>query len=486
MNPNYAYGDIHQEVADLLQNDEDIMSQLVLLPRGHLKSHLMACYVAWEIVKDPCITVIYLSATQDLCWDQLGAIKNILESDRCRDLWPDLIDAEESKRAAWNKNEIRVDHPSRRKAKIRDATVKTRSVGSNFTGLHCDLLVLDDLMVPSNSYTAEGRQKVRAAYSQANSVLNPGGRKKAAGTRYHPDDIYAGWLEAQVEVYNNEGMVIDTRQAWTYVEYVVEADGYFLWPRTEKDGKWYGFDHSTLAQIRSDYFSSGEKTQYYAQYYNDPNDPDSDRVVGDFQYYDRKQLTYDGGVWYYMGRQLSVYAAMDCAYTTNKDSDWTALAVIGVDTEWNVFLLELSQIKTDKYAEYYKLIAKQHRKWHIKKAKIETNSGANLIAEYVRQALREEGLFLSLICENVNKNKVERIEQILEPRYESDAVWHYRGGWMNQYEEQIVLARPKHDDLKDAVAAAVEIAKPPSRSRANRKKKSHTQIAGKFGGYRKG
>jgi len=46
------------------------------------------------------------------------------------------------------------------------------------------------------------------------------------------------------------------------------------------------------------------------------------------------------------------------------------------------------------------------------------------------------------------------------------SVWHFKGGYTDILEEELVLARPPHDDVKDALASAVEIAiKPKQRSR---------------------
>ena len=51
-----------------------------------------------------------------------------------------------------------------------------------------------------------------------------------------------------------------------------DGAGEFLWPKMRRnDGKWFGFDRAILAKKRGQYL---DKTQFYAQYYNNPNDPD--------------------------------------------------------------------------------------------------------------------------------------------------------------------------------------------------------------------
>ena len=61
-------------------------------------------------------------------------------------------------------------------------------------------------------------------------------------------------------------------------------------------------------------------------------------------------------------------------------------------------------------------------------------------------------------------NKEERIKATLEHRYDNLEMWHREGGWTPQLEEELILARPPHDDLKDSLASAVDIAIAPKQS----------------------
>jgi hypothetical protein len=89
VNPSYVYGSVHRECFRWLQQDD--LNQLLLLPRGHLKSHMVAVWCAWWITRHPETTILYVSATEDLATQQLYAIKAILESDIHRRYWPDMI-----------------------------------------------------------------------------------------------------------------------------------------------------------------------------------------------------------------------------------------------------------------------------------------------------------------------------------------------------------------------------------------------------------
>lgn len=486
VNPARVYGDLHEDVFHWLQDEQ--FDQLLLLPRAHMKSHCIAMWVAWKLTKMPWVTVLYVSATELLAVQQLYAIKQIFESPVYRRYWPDMVATEESKREKWSQTEIKLDSPKRKERGVRDPSILAKSIEGNTTGLHCDVLVLDDIVVPDNAYTAQGRQTVNASVSQFSSIANPGAITKAVGTRYHPGDVYGIFKEMVEEVYDDVGNSVAQRPVWAIFERAVQADGVFIWPRQQhaKTLEWYGFNHQTLAKIRSKYMQLGETAQYYAQYFNDPNDPTSNRLdQSKFQYYNREKLKNHSGLWCYNGKPLAIYACADFAYTTGKRSDFTAFAVIGVDADGFIFILDLHQFKSDKYEDYYKAAAVLHQKWGFRKLRVETNAGANLIAGYMRDELRRSGSALIINPQAARGDKVERIAAILEPRYENNTVFHPREGIISIYEEQLLLARPAHDDLKDAVAGAVEDSRPPSARATQGHTTKVVPINSRFGGFKR-
>ena len=100
LNPQFVYGDIHEEVFRWFQSDSK-GNQLLLLPRGHLKSHCIAVWCAWWITKYPEATILYISATAELAEKQLYDIKNLLTSPIYMKYFPDMINPEEGKREKW-------------------------------------------------------------------------------------------------------------------------------------------------------------------------------------------------------------------------------------------------------------------------------------------------------------------------------------------------------------------------------------------------
>jgi len=242
----------------------------------------------------------------------------------------------------------------------------------------------------------------------------------------------------------------------------------FIWPRViRKDGKAFGFDLQVLARIKAEYSDQG---QFFAQYYNNPNEDSTNRISSDkFQYYNPKFLTKDGSRWFYNGKRLNVYAAVDFAFSLSKNSDFTAIVVIGIDNEDNVYVLDISRFKTNKILEYFKEVAKLHSTWRFSKLQAEVTVAQITIVEAIKDYVKKEGMSLSVVeyrPSKVEGNKEQRIAAALEYRYDDYKMWHREGGFTPILEEELVLAHPPHDDIKDALASACTIALKPAATRS--------------------
>lgn len=491
VNPGYVYGDIHKQLFQWMQeynlygSGESLTSnKLIMLPRAHLKSHMVATWCAWIITRHPEVTILYVSATAELAETQLFAIQNIMASSAYQRYFPEYINPQQGLRERWSLRKLSIDHEKRRSEGIRDATVATAGLTTNTTGWHADIVVADDLCVPENAYTEDGRESVSKKASQFTSIRNAGGFTMACGTRYHPSDIYATWKTQEYEIFSEDDEIIDRKPVWDIKEFVVEDNNVFIWPRAVRaDGKAFGFDQQVLARIRAEY---SDKVQYYAQYYNNPNNPGSNRVNRDkFQYYDKKYLKQEGGIWYFKRKKLNVYAAIDFAFSLSKKSDYTAIVVIGVDEDNYIYILDIDRFKTDKISVYFDRVASLHAKWEFKKLRAEVTVAQAVIVRDLKDKLREEGLRLSVDEYRPNRkegSKEERIASALEHRYDNQSIWHFKGGYIDVLEEELVLSKPPHDDVKDALAAVVEIALKPKRSRGEEFTSNVVQFNSRFGG----
>ena len=491
--PYRVLGHVHEELCDWWTRQDAKSHQLCLLPRDHGKSAMVAFRCAWRIVKQPDVRIIYLSSTSGLAEKQLKMIKDILTSKAVMKYWPDLINKEEGKREKWTNSEICVDHPLRAKEGIRDSTVFTGGLTTSLTGLHCDVAVFDDIVVQENAYEETNRKKVREQYSLLASVEAADAEEWVVGTRYDARDLYNDMLEMKEEVANKDGEVLGQIPVFEVFQREVEDEGNghgeFLWPRQQRsDGKWFGFNAQILSKKRAQYL---DKRQFYAQYYNNPHNPEASNIdVTKFQYYDPQHLVHQNGKLFFKDRQLNVYAAIDFAYSKRKKSDWTALVVIGMDYERNVYVLDIHRFKTDaNISDYFKYILAAHVKWNLKKLRAETTAAQKAIVREIKNNyLKPQGLILSIDEHSPTRHdgsKEERMDAILDPQYDNMMVWHYRGGNCQLLEEELTLDNPPHDDIKDALSSAIDVAVPPSAHyHRNSPAGNVLQFHSRFGGVR--
>src|SRR6266576_661652 len=207
VHPKRLLGNVHREVIRWWTRQDARTHQLLLLPRDHMKSALIAYRVAWEITRDPTLRVLYISSTSNLATKQLKFIKDILTNDTYRIFWPEMVNKDEAKREKWTEREISIDHPKRKDESIREPTVFTAGLTSNIVGLHCDIAVLDDVVVQANAYFEDGRDKVKTQYSYLSSVEGVNSREWVVGTRYHPKDLYSDLISMEIEEYDTLGSV---------------------------------------------------------------------------------------------------------------------------------------------------------------------------------------------------------------------------------------------------------------------------------------
>lgn len=490
LQPLRVLGNIHLECISWISSESSGDNLLLLLPRDHGKSWIAGCYAAWEITRNPTLRILYISSTSNLAVKQLKFIKDILTSDTYSLYWPEMVHPEEAKREKWTEREISVDHPLRKSEFIRDPSIFTAGLTTNITGLHCDIVILDDVVVAKNAYLDTMREKVEDQYGYLSSIKGATAKEVIVGTRYHPKDLYNTIQQKELEDYDDLGNTLGKSPLFNIKEYPVESagdgTGQFLWPRQQRhDGKWFGFDAKILSEKRIQY---SNPVHFRAQYYNDPHDASSSPINRSlFQYYDRDFLTMQKGRWYYKGKPLNVLASVDFAYSLSERGDFTAIVVVGADGELNYYVLDIDRFKTKSIGEYFKRVFKLYEKWGFRKLRAEVTAAQAVIVNDLKENyIRPMGL--SLVIEEHRPSrwegsKEERILAALEPKYANRQMWHYMGGHCQTLEEELIFANPGHDDIKDSLASAVDlITAPVNIFRYRKEQEPQLQYHSRWGG----
>lgn len=490
VHPKRHLGSIHREIISWWTSSDARSHQLLLLPRDHMKSALIAYRVAWRLTKNPALRFLYISSTSNLAVKQLKFIKDIMTCDKYTAHWPNMVLKEESKREQWTMREISVDHPKRREEAIRDPSIFTAGLTTNIVGLHSDVNVLDDVVEQKNAYTQETREKVLDQYGYLSAIGGATGETWVVGTRYHPEDLYGILQSREVKQYDAMGNTLVSEPLYDCREWPVEnvgdGTGEFIWPRSQApDGQWFGFNAEILAKKKSEYRN---QTYFRAQYYNDPHDVDSSPIKREyFQYFDRKFVSKINYKWAYQREPLNLFAAVDFAFTTGKKSDYTAIVVVGVDAHKNYYVLDIDRFRTDQPSDYFKRILKLHEAWGFRKLRAEVSvAQIVLVNDFKENYIRKYGLGLSIDEYRPTRAmgaKEERIMSILEPRYQNRQIWHYSGGYCQTLEEELLYVNSAHDDIKDALASAIDYAVAPMNSYRIQKENTNVyQYNSRWGG----
>lgn len=182
MQPDYKVGKHHRVLATLLMQIAEGKKDRVCvnIPPRHGKSHLVSTYFpAWFIGKYPDKKVLMVSHTTDLAVDFGRKVRNLIDSERYREVFPEVTLAVDSKSAGrWNTN--------------KGGEYFACGVGSALAGRGADLLLVDD---PHNEQDViNGNFEVfEKAYEWftygARTRLMPGGRVAIVQTRWHQDDL---------------------------------------------------------------------------------------------------------------------------------------------------------------------------------------------------------------------------------------------------------------------------------------------------------
>lgn len=140
---------------------------------------------------------------------------------------------------------------------------------------------------------------------------------------------------------------------------------------------------------------------------------------------------------------------------------------MGVDGNQNYYVLDIDRFKTDKPSKVYEGILKAFERWGFRKIKCEvTGAQSMMIEDFKDNYIRKLGISLSVEEFKPTRHlgsKEERILSTLEPKYNNKQMWHPIGsGNVQLLEEELQYTNPPHDDIKDALASAVDFANPPT------------------------
>lgn len=234
---------------------------LINVPPNHAKSMTITVeYVTYRIIKDPNISVMIVSKTQDMAKKMIYAIKSRLTHPAYADMQLAFAPADGYKASSdqWSATKVYLDSSARTGAE-KDATIEALGMGGQIYGSRANLIVLDDTVTLSNAN--EWTKQMDWVRQEVASRLGPGGQLLVVGTRVAATDLYS---ELRNEEHYTDGVV-----PWTYLsmpavlDYEEDpGDWKTLWPvsdepfvdndEPDEDGNYPRWTGPRLAQVRNE------------------------------------------------------------------------------------------------------------------------------------------------------------------------------------------------------------------------------------------
>ena len=429
MQPDYKVGKHHKILANLLMDIAEGKKDRICvnMPPRHGKSQLVSIYFpAWFIGRYPNKKVLMVSHTTDLAVDFGRKVRNLIDSEPYRKIFPTVYLAADSKSAGrWNTNA--------------GGEYFACGVGSALAGRGADLLLVDD---PHNEQDIiNGNFDVfDKAYEWftygARTRLMPGGRVAIIQTRWHLDDLTGRVLKDM----NNENAdqynvvefpaILDVQDKETG-----EITEKALWPEF--------FDIPALLRTKA----SMPVFQWNAQYQQNPTAEEAALVKREWWQ-----------VWENDTPPVCEYIIMslDAAAESHNRADFTALTTWGVfmnDEAKAYHIILLNSIKKRlEFPELKTLALAEYEEWEPDAFIVEKKSaGTQLYQEMRRMGVPVQ----EFTPHRGTGDKMARLNSVADI-VKSGLCWVPETRWAEEVVEEIAgFPFVSNDDLVDSTVMAL-------------------------------
>jgi predicted phage terminase large subunit-like protein len=425
MQPDYIVGRHHRILAQLLMEIAEGKKDRICvnIPPRHGKSQLVSIYFpAWFIGRYPNKKVMMVSHTTDLAVDFGRKVRNIIDTDAYREIFPSVSLAADSKSAGrWNT--------------AIGGEYYACGIGSALAGRGADLLLVDDPHSEQDVLNGNFEVFVKAyewfTYG-ARTRLMPGGRVAIIQTRWHLDDLTGRVVKDMIQ--NEEA---DQYELVEFPAILENENGEqrALWPEF--------FTLEALLRTKA----SMPLFQWNSQYQQQPTAEEAAIVKREWW-----------NIWEPERPPPCEYIIMslDAAAEQHNRADFTAL------TTWGVFFNEetnmqnivlLNSIKQRmEFPELKELALQEWKDWEPDSFIVEKKSAGTQLY----QELRRTGIPVSEFTPHRGTgDKMARLNSVADI-IRSGMVWVPQTRWAEEVVEEIAgFPFMSHDDLVDSTVMAL-------------------------------
>ena len=418
--PRYEFGAHHKAIIRALTRVErgEISRLIVSMPPRHGKSMLVSeFFPAWYLGRNPDKSIITSSYAAELAEDFGRKVRNQLLGEEWRKTFPSAhIDPSSTSSSRFGLRE--------------GGSYYAVGVGGATTGRGAHVFLIDDPVKDREQAESETiRRKVKDWYrSVAYTRLMPHGAVIIVMTRWHEDDL-AGWCLAEQEHEN-----------WDLLSLPAIAEGGDVLGRKAGDALWP--DRYPLERLEEIRQTVGPR-EWTALYQQRPAPDEGAYFKRDwFQTYDT------------LPPHLNYYGASDYAVTAD-GGDYTVHVVCGVDSDDNVYLVDLWRGQTDAL-EWINAWAQMVRVYRPQIWAEESGVILKSLDPIIRKRMAEDRLYGTYRQQFSSAADKPTRARSLQARMQMGKVFFpapSRVAWMaDLLAEMLSFPAGKHDDQVDALA----------------------------------
>lgn len=413
---------------------------LILMPRGTFKSSVVTIgFTLQFILNEPNARILIDSETHTKAKAFLAEIKGHLEKNEqyrayfkaIHGVYPDGVSTRRNKDLLWTNAEVVL---ASRTKPMKEPSIMVSGVDKSVTGMHYDLVIMDDLHSASNVTNPEQIQKVKDHWKEAYSLLDPGKPLVVIGTRWHFVDLYQEILDNHRDEYN-----IIVRRA-------IKPDGTAFFP-----------SRLPLEELEKIKMKQGS-AHFSNQYQNEPISADDATFKREYMVRREWNLVEKTPInWY-----ILVDPSFEGPY-----SDRAALVVAGMDYLRNIYLRHVFASKMT-YSKIIDSLFDLNNKYQPKVIGIKLVSAAGKSFMYeLNNEMKRRGVWLKVRELRDQKGSKEDRIKGLAPFYEFGHAFHVKEcpQLLDAEEELLKFPVGQHDDIIDAYASLLEVATPPNPNR---------------------
>lgn len=416
----------HREIYEVYLSDKNRIA--IGAPRSHAKSTITdLVYLAWVVANKRAKFVLLVSDTYSQAVLFLDALKAELEAnEKLKAMYGDMTSKH------WAEDEIVAN----------GIMIKALGAGQKVRGLKYresrpDLIIVDDIENDEQVMSKERREKLERWFNGALiPSMDKDGRIIVIGTVLHYDSLLYKLLKDDnyTEFYKK-----------TYKAILSDERRETLWPEH--------LDYEELLKKKAEYTQKGQLYLFYQEYQNDP-------ISGENRKFDINRIIYFDPERDLRDKRLANYITIDRAYSMAKTADYTGIIVNAVDQEnyWHIIQAERFRGDEKELINYIFSLIDAH---NPVKVAIEQKAFEYTLRVALEDEMRRRNKFFSVEkLKDNGANKVYRIEGLI-PRFNSGTI-KFRREQTDLIDELIRFPMGDYDDLADALAYQMNIAKPPS------------------------